>query len=187
MKVRVRIQQGAVVFTSDMAKRVFFDHNEGKDAYLEIDDSPSDNLRRYFEGAVVPAVYYQHPHSGWGDFKDVREALKLEFLPSYTVDIHGERSKYARSTTELSKERFAGFVELVTQWLESNGMEVPDPEAYKNWRDSAPPAGEVYPQLARMKVAYDAAKATAPAPTYSEGNVPIWRRPRPKVEKKAKK
>lgn len=161
MKSHIRIQQGKIHFASELAGRVFFERNEGQNASIEIDDAPTDNMRRYFEGAVVPAVYYQHPFSGWADFKDTREALKLEFLAGYTLDIRGQRSKYARSTTELSKARFTRFLEEIGAWLSENGLQVPDPEEYKVWRDSAPSASEVYPQLARMKVAYDNAKLEA--------------------------
>lgn len=161
MKVWVRVQKGELVFTSELAKHVFFEKNEGANAFLVIDDTPTDNMRRYFEGAVVPAVYYQHPFSGWADFKDAREALKLEFLAGYTLDIRGQRSKYARSTTELSKARFTAFLEEIAAWLTENGLEVPVPEEYIAWRDSAPAAGEVYPQLARMKASYENAKIKA--------------------------
>lgn len=158
MKSRVRVQKGELVFASETAKLMFFERNEGKEAYLEIDDAPTDQMRRYFEGAMVPAVYYQHPNSGWRDFGDAREALKLEFLPTYTLDMKGMRVKIAKSTTDLSRERFSEFLASVAIWLEENGLAVPDAEEYKAWRDSAPSAGEIYPSLLRMKQAYDAAR-----------------------------
>lgn len=158
MRARVKINHGEIQFSSGPARRAFFDRNEGKDCILEVDDAPTANARRYFEGALVPAVYYQHPRSGWIDFGDAREALKLEFLPGYTQDLHGTRTKIARSTTELSKEGFFKLTETITRWLIENAMDAPDPDDYKVWRDSAPPAGEVYPPLARMKATYDGAR-----------------------------
>jgi hypothetical protein len=165
MKSRVRVQKGELVFTSETAKQMFFERNEGKEAYLEIDDAPTDQMRRYFEGAIVPAVYYQHPFSGWCDFGDAREALKLEFLPAYTLDMKGMRVKIAKSTTDLSKDRFSEFLANVAIWLEENGLAVPDAEEYKAWRDSAPPPGEIYAPLLRMKQAYDTARNKSVPPT----------------------
>lgn len=167
MKSRIRVQQGKIVFTSELAERMFFERNEGKEASIEINDAPTEQMRRYFEGALVPAVYYQHPFSGWQDFGDAREAIKLEFLAAYTLDMKGLRVKIAKSTTDLSKERFADFLSSVAVWLEENGLTVPDAEEYKAWRDSAPPAGEVYPQLARMRHSFEEARI--------KGKIP-WRR-----------
>ncbi len=164
MKSRIRIQKGEIVFASETAKRMFFERNEGKEAHIELDDAPSEQMRRYFEGALVPAVYYQHPHSGWQDFSGAREALKLEFLPAYTLDLKGLRVKIAKSTTDLSKERFADFLSSVSVWLEENGLTVPDGMEYKAWRDSAPPAGEIYPPLARLREAFEAAKMKSRPP-----------------------
>lgn len=154
MRVRVKIKHGELVFSSPIAKRVFFERCDGKDAILDIDDAPTANSRRYFEGAVVPAVFFQHPNSGWIDFGDAREALKLEFLPDYTRSLKGEKIKYARSTADLSKEKFFKLIETITRWMEENALELPDPDDYKAWRDSAPAADQVYPPLARMKEVY---------------------------------
>lgn len=164
MKVRTTIKSGEIIFTSPMAKRAFFERNEGKDATIDIDDSPTTNSRRYFEGALVPAIFYQHPKSGWKDYKDAREALKLEFIPGYTHNLKGEREKFARSTTDLSKASFVALIDVISRWMTENGLEVPDPEDFKAWRDSAPVANEVYPPLARMKATFNSAKINDVAP-----------------------
>lgn len=155
MRVRANIKHGEIVFTSPQAKRAFFERNDGKDAIIDIDDAPTVNSRRYFEGALIPAIYYQHPKSGWIDFKDAREAIKLEFLPGYTRSLQGERTRVARSTTELSKAGFLALIEAITRWMHENGLEVPDGDDYKLWRDSAPATHEVYPPLARMQATYN--------------------------------
>lgn len=136
---------------------VFKEKAEGKDIIITIDDEASANKRKFFEGAIVPAVFYQNPHSGWENFKECREALKLEFLPGWTKDFEGQRIKYARSTTELSNDKFGELIQDVIRWMQEQAMEIPDPEEYKDWRDSAPPPGEVYPQLQRLKDNYEAA------------------------------
>lgn len=158
MKARIKVKHGEFIFSSPVARRAFLERAEGQDALIEIDDAPTANSRRYFEGALVPAVYYQHPTSGWIDFRDAREALKLEFLPDYTRTLGGKRHKVARSTADLSKEKFFALIETITRWMTENGLEVPDPEDFKAWRDSAPAAHEVYPPLARMKKVYDEVK-----------------------------
>lgn len=166
MKARVKLSKGNITFTSLKAKAIFFEKNEGKDAIIEIDENPSSEIRRYFEGCIVPTVYYTHPQSGWNDFRDAREALKLEFLPTRNiVPIRGVPQKVASSTTMLTKERFRAFIEAIARWLLENemcGAHDIDPQNYKTWQDSAPPAGEIYPPLARLKTNYDKVKHTVP-------------------------
>lgn len=158
MRVSVKIGEDEVLFTSAAARAMFFHRNKGKLAWLTIDDLPTTNIRRYFEGALVPAVFYQHytkyadGNIGvWKDFKECREALKLEFLASYATSLDGERIRTSQSTANLTKRAFTAFVERISRWLEENEMEIPDPEEYKAWLNSAPPPGEIYPQLARLK------------------------------------
>lgn len=155
MKVHVQITEKGLRYASELAEAVFLDRCKGKYAYIVIDDTPTTQMRRYFEGAVVPAVYYQNPRSGWIDYGECREALKLEFLPLWVHQIRGSSAKTAKSTANLSKAQFTAFLEQVTGWMQEQGMEVPDPEEYKAWRDSAPAAGEVYPQLRRLKDQYN--------------------------------
>lgn len=156
---RARVQDGEFRFSSFLAEAKFFELAEGKEVVITIDDKPTANMRRFFEGAVVPSVFYQNPHSGWENFKDAREALKLEFLGGYSKGLDGKTIRVSRSTTELSKSRFIAFLETVVRWMEENGFELPDPEDYKAWRDSAPSPGEIYPPLLRLKKRYDKAHA----------------------------
>lgn len=158
---RARIQGKQFVFTSFLAEAKFMELAEGKEVVITIDDKPTANMRRFFEGAVVPSVFYQNPKSGWESFKDAREALKLEFLGGYARGLDGKTIRVSKSTTELSKKRFTAFLEEVLRWMEENGMEMPDPEDYKAWRDSAPSPGEIYPPLLRLKVLYDKSHARA--------------------------
>lgn len=167
MKARIHIKHGEIHFSNPVARRAFFERMEGKDGIIEADEAITVNSRRYFEGAVVPAVFYQHPKSNWIVFADAREALKLEFLPSYTHDLRGNRVKVAKSTTELTKAAFFKLLESITHWMTENGLEVPEPEDFKAWRDSAPAANEIYPPLLRLKTGYDRIKQTT---------VPPWRK-----------
>lgn len=153
MKARVEITATDIVFASELAKVIFLEHNKGKPAYLVIDDQPTTNMRRYFEGAVVPAVFYQQ--GGWADFSECREALKLEFLPTWARILSGERLKIAKSTTSLSKAQFRAFLDQVVYWMIDNAMDIPNPDEYKAWRDSGPAAGEMFPQLRRLLEQYN--------------------------------
>lgn len=157
---RAQIRNNQFVFSSFMAEIKFFELTEGREVIITIDDAPTANMRRFFEGAIVPSVFFQNPKSGWENYKDAREALKLEFCSGYTKDLEGKDMRYARSTTELSKKKFTEFLDNVTHWMEENGMESPDPEDYKRWRDSAPSPGQIYPPLLRLKERYNDANAS---------------------------
>jgi len=150
MKWRAVIGKRDLIFGSELAAARFYEQ-QGKPVTIELDDRPSAEMRRFFEGAVVPYVFYQSG-AAWSDFRECREALKLEFLPSWARDLRGNRVKLARSTTELSKAGFQRFLEDVLRWMELQGMEVPDAEEYKRWRDSGPLEGETYPPLKRLIV-----------------------------------
>lgn len=153
MQFRAKIKNKGIEFSSPLSKHKLLQF-EGSELIIEIDDKPTSEMRRYFEGAVIPSIFYQLPRSGWKTFKDCREAIKLEFLPSYTTSIKGERLKYPRSTAELSKAKFTALLDKIMRWMEEQGMELPDPEDYKAWRDSAPAANEVYPPLKRLIESY---------------------------------
>lgn len=153
MQFRAKIKNRTLEFTSDQSKAKLLEY-EGSDIIITIDDKPSSNARRFFEGAVIPAIYYQLPHSGWRNFKECREAIKLEFLPSYTTTIKGERLKYPRSTDTLSKSGFADLIEHILNWMAEQGMELPDHIDYNAWNNSAPAKGEEYPPVKRMRLAY---------------------------------
>lgn len=164
MRSKIKIQNKEIVFASELARLRFMERADGMYGYIETDDAPTGNMRRYFEGALIPAIFYQHPRSGWVTFKDAREAIKLEFFHTFTLDLKGNRAKVSRSTTELSKEGFSELLERITSWMLENGLDVPNPEEYKAWSDSAPPSGEVFPQLARLKATYDRIHAQTEPP-----------------------
>lgn len=157
MRVHVQVLEKDFRFTSEMARALFFQKNFKKYAYIEIDDATSSEKRRYFEGCLVPVVFYTHPNSGWKSLKEAREALKMEFTGTEQRDLDGNIVRVAKSTTELNNAQFGRMLDAVVRWLLENqlcGEDDIDPENYKAWRDSAPGPGEVYPPLARMKARY---------------------------------
>ncbi len=153
--IRARVKGKQILFTSPISEQRFFELADGKDVNISIDDKPTGEMRRFFEGAVVPAIFYQNPFSGWENFSDAREALLIEFLPRWAFNLKGERVRSRRSSTELNKKSFTALLDIVTNWMLEQGMEIPDPEEYKRWRDSAPDKGEIFPQLKRLKDLYD--------------------------------
>lgn len=155
MVVRARVQGRRIVFRSPRVEEVFFSQTEGKDLLIETDDAPSGEMRRYFEGAVVPAFFWLHPKAGWRSFKDARDAIKYEFLPAWGKDRLGNRIQFGLSTKDLSKRKWTEFLDKVTSYLRENFDEILDPEEYKRWRDSAPAPGDIYPQHARLKAQWE--------------------------------
>lgn len=162
MRLRARIKNGNVVFDHPRAKGVFMRAAEGKDVQVLLDEKASENMRRFFEGALVQAMFYLHPHAGWENFKDAREALKLEYRPGWTTNFKGERIKYARSMTDISKKELTSMVEEIVNYVHTNFAVDLDPEDYVRWRDSVPAAGEMYPPMQRLKEKWEAERSTKP-------------------------
>lgn len=159
MRFRAIIADKRLEFSSDLAEQRFYEL-KGTPVIIDLDDRPSAEMRRYFEGVVVVSAFYQSV-TAWQDFKECREALKLEFLPGWTHNIKGQQVQYPRSTSELSKEGFRGFLGRIEVWFMDCGYEWPDPESWKRWRDSGPMKGEIYPPLARLKEQHERKRALA--------------------------
>ncbi len=158
MKINIKIKNGKIEFFSDRTEHIFLKNNEGKYAHIVIDDAATSEKRRYFEGCLVPTVFYTNPHSGWQNFKEAREALKMEFVGTVQRDLKGQSFTVARSTTELTNRQFGQLIEAVVRWLLENQLCVEDdidPEKYQSWKDSAPGKGEVYPAMRRLKERYE--------------------------------
>lgn len=168
MRVNAQVKNKTIRFGGLIAQERFFERAEGKHIIITLDESPTAEKRRYFEGCLVPVMFYSHPHSGWGSFADAREILKVNFLPIKLVETDKPLKGLGRgnalvvpSTTNLSNKAFGEFIEAIVAWLRENVMvpeEAFDPENYKMWRDSAPSPEEVYPPLARLKERYDSEK-----------------------------
>ena len=109
---------------------------------VELDEPESNDLRRYFEGAVVPEVCQ---HWEWCDPKSqddlvsCRELLKAEFNGRWLPTPSGSMRKVAMSTK--TQKVLRPFVNRVTDWMAEQGIPIPDPKLYKQWRDSGLMAG----------------------------------------------
>lgn len=141
-------------FTSGLSENEFWKLS-GKYGTFTINDKPSQNIIRFFEGAVVKAFFYQNPNSGWENLKDCREALKLEFNGMHVIGIDGKQKTVPRSMTDLNRDECNTFVETIIAYMVEQGYSyIPDSENYNTWRDSAPMKGEEYPPLKRVMEAY---------------------------------
>lgn len=156
---RATVKNGEFVFPSPYTKARFLKLAEGKEVFLELREKPTDEMRRYFEGCLVPAFYYFHPRSGWRTFADARDVLKLEFAPGTKTlrnPVSKEFYRVAPSTSDMGKKRFGMFVESIVAWMIENGMpsDVLESEEYKRWRDTNFDE-DIYPPLKRLKESYD--------------------------------
>ena len=128
--------------------RKSFAHFLNKNDGMRLEINPvlpeSDRMRGYFEGALIPLItFYQEgmDHRSGEDRAQVREWIKLEFNAKM-ISIKGETKKVGKSTK--GREVLKAVVERVLDWLVQNyaaPTEAINSEAYKEWRDTAFPAG----------------------------------------------
>lgn len=144
--------------TSKEKAKEFFAKNEGKVVRIIDTDKPSLNKRKFFEGAVVPYWFYQHPHAGWEDFSEARENIKLGFNVRYIRSRAGDLYAIPGNTGKMNREQFDQFLEKVSDGFMQNGLLFPDSDEYKAWVDSSPMVGEEYPPLLQLKEQYEREK-----------------------------
>lgn len=148
---RGKIKDGVLkFFKADMQRlEKFYRENEGADVELRDWKPTNYSKRKFFEGPVTQYFFYQHEPGAFENFKEAREALKLECNP---VRVKGITPGFAitagGSTAEKSDKWFANFLERIQhQVFLPNGYEFPDSEEYNAWINSAPGIGEVYPPV----------------------------------------
>lgn len=164
MKFKIRVREGKIVWKNLSEREMFVERAEGKYVELSIDDRPSEKLRAYFEGCLVPVFFYTHPDVPWKTFKDAREALKKEFLPKKWGFNHlGIPFEQTPSLADLNRSTWEQFVTDVTGWMIENGISptLIDSEAFKQWRDTVPDE-KYYPPLQVVIDEYKRIKTNAP-------------------------
>jgi hypothetical protein len=156
----VQVKNGGIQFSSDYHKGMwdkFLKENDGMRLKITPDEQIATQVRRFFEGAVVPYFALQHFVQGrngrWTvmDAEMARACLKEEFLPYYYYDIHGKLVQGSKSTADCNKEEFRQFLDRILDWFMQNGYEFPEPEPYKQWVDSQLEINVLYPPLQRLK------------------------------------
>lgn len=124
--------------------------NPGKKIRIEPQEPPTYNLRKFFEGPVTQYFFYQHKKGIFENFREAREALKLELYPVWVKDLNGNRLKMGGSTAGRNKEWWMVFLEKAQDLFMTCGYEFPNSEDYKKWIESAPDINEVYQPLQRL-------------------------------------
>lgn len=96
----------------------------------------SSEARGYYWAAIVPTIKNKYPEM---TYEDVHEMLKMEFNGKWVTDFSGEKVKIGKSTSgpACKSHEFIEYISRITGWMVENGMEIPDPNDYKNLRDSA--------------------------------------------------
>jgi len=150
MKFRAQIQNGSITFADEDRFSTWAGKNSGTRLLITDDEPITGELRRFFEGAIVPFFGLTNKINGKAiPLDEAREILKAEFNAKYIRGLKGGMV-VGGSTAKLNKEQFREFVEKILRWFEQNGYEVPDSVDYRKWVDSGPLVGDVYPPIKRL-------------------------------------
>jgi hypothetical protein len=121
----------------------------GERVVIDLDKPPvSDEMRGYMFGAVIPFLKRIVPN--WHPLSDdqVYEILKKNFNYFEAWNpLTKRKERYGQSIMSRSckNEEAMQFIQEVAGWVAENyAMQLPDPERFKAWRDSAPAAGEKF-------------------------------------------
>lgn len=137
----------------------FLKQREGLFIKLIPYDPYSNDIRRYFEGAIIE--YFQLQHFQYSKKEGryvrvprdyVRKMLKREFNGEYIPTLDGKFVREGISTAGLSKKQFTAFVERIINYMETNGMMIPYSDDFNNWLDTSPPLKAVYPPLKELRI-----------------------------------
>lgn len=124
--------------------------NNGKEVRIEpAKKKVSSQLRAYYFGAVIPAL--KQTNEQWEKLtsEELHEVIKKMFFYFETYNPITKRTeRFGRSVMKESDwnntAKAMEFLEVLADYLAQCGIDMPDPEQYKQWRDSAPDVGEDY-------------------------------------------
>jgi hypothetical protein len=144
-------KNGQMEFTSEISKSLFQQNlreNEGQQYVIEKTKNPvSDALRAYYFGAVIPII--RTTCEEWEELssEEIHEVIKkmLFYFETYNP-LTKRMERFGRSVMKKddwnSTRKAMEFLEIIRQYLADCGLEMPDSEEYKRWRDSAPNINE---------------------------------------------
>ena len=156
MKHHIKILKDGSLEASPNQKAFLVKHF-GKNFVGEPDDRASDEKRRFIEGAIKPYFFYQHLPGVYKDFREAREGLKWACdYTKFEVDHRGMRREVTRSMNDIyaSTKKCVWFIDQCDVYFKENGYRFPDPDHFKEWENSSPLAGAVYPPLQKLLTAY---------------------------------
>jgi hypothetical protein len=121
-------EQGQLRPADPVAWRSYLARNKGRDVWVTVTRqqvSRSPQANRYYWGVVVEEVASYIGESR----EETHQLLKAQFLPSRDIELlDGKRLKMPPSTTRLTVEEFAWYVEAVRAWAARFlGLSIPDP------------------------------------------------------------
>lgn len=123
--------------------RQFLEKYDGRKIEIRLAKNPvSDDMRGWYYVAVLPTVKSLVPQ--WAELSndDVHEILKKNFnyIEAYNpVTKRNERYGKSVMSGESNTALAMDYIEKLRQWcLENYATDLPDPDKFKAWRDSAP-------------------------------------------------
>ena len=151
MNTKVFIQKDGSIQLSRIQRNAL-QKDAGKMADIVIDRRANAKKIGFFEGPITQYFFYQHEKGVFDNFREAREALKLELNPKYIKNVKGKSVITAGSLEKVYESNRATTVllEKAQDFFMQNGYIFPDSEDYKKWRDSAPGPDEVYPPLQKL-------------------------------------
>jgi hypothetical protein len=142
-KFIAQIKNGEPCFLTDYNKARFKDwckENEGQKIQIKrVSSKVSDNRRSWYFGAIVPFLKQLVPY--WENLTDeqLHEVLKTEFN-GFVIETKTGKRKYPMPAVnrDVDSEQFDNYILRIAEWVRNNyAQELPDPEMFKQLRDSA--------------------------------------------------
>lgn len=140
------IHNKGLTWKSDTHRALFVDFlakNEGKELLIELKKSPvSEAIRGWYFAAIIPTIKSTVPEWKGLDDLQVHEVLKkmFEYFDVFNpLTKRVERVGRTVMSNNSHTKRAMDFIEKIREYFAENYMiEIPDPDEYKKWRDSAP-------------------------------------------------
>ena len=140
-------KNGEMEFSTQFSKALFKQNlkdNEGKQYSIEKVKNPvSDALRAYYFGAVIPVI--RSTCDKWENLSsiEIHEIIKKMLFYFETYNPLTKRiERFGRSVMSSddwnNTAKAMEFLEIIRQYLSECGLDMPDSEEYKRYRDSAP-------------------------------------------------
>lgn len=138
------IKNGKPEFMSDYNKARFNDwckENEGQKIQIKrVSSKVSDNRRGWYWAGIIPFVKKLSKNWEFLTDEQLHEVLKTEFNGFTILDKKGNKRKYPMpvANRDTDTDVFDEYVARIAEWVRTQyNLELPNPEDYKEQRDSA--------------------------------------------------
>jgi len=116
---------------SDIRFRQHLRENEGKEYEIHIRSKKRTNSQNALLWLYLSVISKETGNSE----NDLHEYFRRKHLPPQFVTVLGKEVKFPHSTTDLNRVEFSDYMERICA---ETGISIPDTEAWKEYRDSAP-------------------------------------------------